>query len=385
MGCENIKIKSKKIRIYPNQTQREILRKWFGTSRYTYNKTVDYLNEPDTIASWGSIKTGIIHSLPDWADKTPYQIRSVAIRDCCKSFSACKLKNKGVNPNDWHKVKYRSRRKTVQSIYVPKTAIKKTGIYPKYLGEMKLSEVIPDNIMDSRLTLENGRYFLVIPFKQETIPCENQTRVVALDPGVRTFQTFYNPEFSGMVGEGDMGRIVRLCSHLDSLISKRDKSTSKRKSRINKAIKRMRNKIKDLIDEIHHKTARFLVDNFDIILLPSFDVSEMIKRAKRKINSKTARSMLTWAHYRFKCFLKSKCEEFNKVLLIVNEAYTSKTVSWNGKINYSLGGSKIVRDKDHCVSRDINGARNIWTKSVSRILETLGDSPSGSNTCALLA
>lgn len=250
---------------------------------------------------------------------------------------------------------------------------------------MKLSEVIPDNIMDSRLTIENGRYFLVIPFKQETIPCENQTRVVALDPGVRTFQTFYNPEFSGMIGEGDMGRIVRLCSHLDSLISKRDKSTSKRKSRINKAIKRMRNKIKDLIDEIHHKTAKFLVDNFDIILLPSFDVSEMTKRAKRKINSKTARSMLTWAHYRFKCFLESKCEEFNKVLLIVNEAYTSKTVSWNGKINYSLGGSKIVKDKDHCVSRDINGARNIWTKSVSRILETLGDSPSGSNTCALLA
>ena len=238
--------------------------------------------------------------------------------------------------------------------------------------------------MDSRLTLENGRYFIVIPVEESTQQCENQARVVALDPGVRTFQTFYNPEFSGMIGEGDMGRITRLCTHLDALISKRDKSSSKRKSRINKAIKRMRNKIHDLIDEIHHKTARFLVDNFDVILLPSFDVSDMVKSAKRKINSKTAKAMLTWAHYRFKCFLKSKCEEFNKVLLIVNEAYTSKTVSWNGRINYSLGGSKFVKDKDHCIPRDINGARNIWVKSVSRILETLGDSPSGTNTCALL-
>jgi hypothetical protein len=34
--------------------------------------------------------------------------------------------------------------------------------------------------------------------------------------------------------------------------------------------------------------------------------------------------------------------------------------------------------------RDINDAQNIWVKSVSRILETLGDSPSGINTCALL-
>ena len=142
--------------------------------------------------------------------------------------------------------------------------------------------------------------------------------------------------------------------------------------------------IRNLVDELHHKTARFLVEQFDIILLPSFDVSQMIKRGSRKINSKSTRQMLTWAHYRFKCFLKHKCEEYNKVLLIVNEAYTSKTQSWNGKINYKLGGSKVIRDDTYSVPRDLNGARNIWIKSVSRLLETLGDSPSGSNTCALL-
>ncbi len=384
MGCESIKIKSKKIRIYPNQTQRQILRQWFGASRYTYNETVKFLKEPDTKASWKSIKTGLIHSLPDWAEEIPYQIKSVAVRDCCKAVSMCKRKNRGIPPEDWHEVKFRSRREPKQTIYVPKTSISKNGVYHTILGKLKMSEMLPDNIMDSRLTLDNGRYFLIIPYEEKTIPCENQARVVSLDPGVRIFQTFYNPEFSGAIGDGDIGRITRLCYHLDSLISKRDKSKSRKKYRLNKAIKRMRNKIKDLVDEIHHKTARFLVDNFDIILLPSFDVSQMVKKGKRKINSKTTRSMLTWAHYRFKCFLKDKCEEFNKVLLIVNEAYTSKTVSWNGKINYSLGGSKVVKDKNHCVPRDINGARNIWVKSVSRILEALGDSPSSSNTCALL-
>ena len=32
--------KSKKIRVYPTTEQREILRQWFGTARFTYNKTV---------------------------------------------------------------------------------------------------------------------------------------------------------------------------------------------------------------------------------------------------------------------------------------------------------------------------------------------------------
>ena len=326
----------------------------------------------------------MIHSLPDWAKKTPYQIKSVAIRDCCKAVSMGKKKNKGVSLDEWSKVSFRSRKDLKQTIYIPKASISKNGVYYTILGKLKMSEVLPDNIMDSRLTFDNGRYFLIVPYEAKTIPCENQARVVALDPGVRTFQTFYNPEFSGTIGDGDMGRITRLCYHLDNLISKKDKSNSKKKRKINKAILRMRNRIKDLIDEVHHKTAKFLVDNFEIILLPSFDVSQMVKKAKRKINSKTVRSMLTWSHYRFKCFLKNKCEEFNKVFLIVNEAYTSKTLSWNGKINYSLGGSKVVKDDVYVVPRDINGARNIWVKSVSRILEALGDSPSSSNTCALL-
>lgn len=342
------------------------------------------MEQPENVASWKSIKTGIINSLPEWADKIPYQIKSVAIRDCCKAFSMCKRKNKGIHPKDWNRVKFRNRKNPKQSIYIPKASITHKGVYHTILGQLKMSESLPEKVMDSRLTFERGRYFLVVPYEENTTPSENQTRVVALDPGVRTFQTFYNPEFSGMIGENDMGRITRLCYHLDALISKRDKSNAKKRYRINKAIWRMKNKIQDLISEIHHKTANFLVDNFDVIFLPSFDVSQMVKKGKRKINSKAVRSMLTWSHYKFKCFLGAKCEEFNKVLLIVNESYTSKTVSWNGKINYSLGGSKVVKDKDHCTPRDINGARNIWIKSVSRILEALGDSPISSNTCALL-
>ncbi|WP_244141924.1 hypothetical protein [aff. Roholtiella sp. LEGE 12411] len=45
----------------------------------------------------------------------------------------------------------------------------------------------------------------------------------------------------------------------------------------------LRGKIKNLVDELHKKTARFLVDNFDMILLPTFETSQMSKKAKRRI------------------------------------------------------------------------------------------------------
>ena len=55
------------------------------------------------------------------------------------------------------------------------------------------------------------------------------------------------------------------------------------------AASRIRNKIRDLIGELHHKAARWLVDHFHIILLPAFETSDMALRSTRKIRSKAAR------------------------------------------------------------------------------------------------
>jgi putative transposase len=138
-----------------------------------------------------------------------------------------------------------------------------------------------------------------------------------------------------------------------------------------KAQQRMRNKISDLVDELHHKTARFLVANFDVILLPTFDTGEMAKRAKRKIRSKSVRSMMTFSHYQFKKFLVCKAFEHGKIVIETNEAYTSKTVSWTGEIVNNLGGAKVIRSKETGLQmdRDLNGARGI-------LLRALVDTPS---------
>ena len=57
------------------------------------------------------------------------------------------------------------------------------------------------------------------------------------------------------------------------------------------------------------------------------------------------------------------------VMLEVNEAYSSKTRSWDGAVNTKLGGAKVIRDDTGFgMDRDVNGARGIF-------LRALGDSP----------
>ena len=91
-----------------------------------------------------------------------------------------------------------------------------------------------------------------------------------------------------------------------------------------RAANRMRLRIENLVQELHRQTARFLVDNFDVILLPGFETSEMVERGRRRIRSKTVRNLLSLAHYRFKLFIRHKATEVGAIVLDVNEAYTTQ-------------------------------------------------------------
>ncbi|MGK7928274.1 MAG: RNA-guided endonuclease InsQ/TnpB family protein [Spirulina sp.] len=363
--------KSKKIRIYLSAEQRRKVRQWIGTARFVYNKTVEYLQQEGTKANWKKIKGGILKSLPDWSKSIPFQIKSIAIRDACIAVRGAKKKYK--ETGEIQKVKFRSRKKPVQSCYIPSSAVTEKGIYWTILGEIGYAENLPKEHGDCRIVVHQGCYYLCLSREEQQEKTElrlrsvteNQGRVVALDPGVRNFLTFFSENSYGWIASDDIGRIQRLCYHLDDLISRSTKAQSKKKQRMRKAASRIRLKIRHFVDELHHKVARFLVDNFDVILLPTFEVSQMVLKSSRKIRAKSVRQLLSWSHYRFECFLKHKAKEAGKMVLDVNEAYTSKTVSWTGEIIPNLGGRKIIKGSDGLkMDRDLNGARGIFLRAL---------------------
>lgn len=154
---------------------------------------------------------------------------------------------------------------------------------------------------------------------------------------------------------------------MTAMQSKGITSHHKKRYRLKKVIRRIRERIRNLVDDLHHKCIAWMVHNFTVILLPLFEPSRMVVKRKGKWNlsRRTKRDMLTWSHSRFRTSLLAKIREFEwcKVVLC-NESYTSKTCGSCGVLHQKLGGNKGF----HCSScglvadRDQHASRNIWLK-----------------------
>ena len=221
-------------------------------------------------------------------------------------------------------------------------------------------------IYGTQLVYQKGKWYGCFP---EHIPTEptGENKVIALDPGSRAFITGYDGETVLEVGKKDIGRINRLCTHLDQLTRLISKSKSKRQRyKQRQAGNRIREKIRNLVKDLHNKVSSFLVDNYKVIFLPTFETGQMVLRSIRKIRSKTARNMLTWSHFRFAQHLTQMAARNNCMVVRCNESYTSKTCPECGTIHEKLGGSKVFKCP-HCgykASRDANGARNIMIRAL---------------------
>lgn len=303
--------------------------------------------------------------MPKWTRDVPFQIKGIAIKDACKAFWDAK-----------GKPKFRSRKNPEQSCFIPKTALKSNGIYPKVSGKgLKFHESLPEFPMDSRLIWRSEKWWISVPYKQTICRSENQASgIVAIDPGVRTFAAFYSPDISGKIGEGDFSRIYRLLLHLDRLYSKRAKANGGKKKSLTKAIRRLSAKIKNLIDELHWKTARFLCENFSVILMPTYETKQMVEKNNRNIRTKTVRSMLGFNNFKFKQRLKWIAKKLGKTVLDVSEAYTSKTHPQTGRVK-NIGSAKWIKLQNGSMAdRDLVGAHNILVKFLTEYY-ALGDTP----------
>ena len=316
---------------------------------------------------------------PQWAG-VPYQVKRTAVRDACRAMSNIKKFNQRLAEDhragrrldeEFADLGFRSRKNPKQSCYIPDDAVTEHGVYHTILGPLRMAEAILAGQKECRLVKERGRYWLVVPYPaQSDIEAPSGDGVVALDPGVHTFLTYFSETDCGKIGQHAFGRIQRLCHHLDDLISRTITEPNRyRRRRMRHAQERMRQRISDLVDELHWQAARWLTDNYQIILLPTFETQDMTRRAGRKIRSKTARMMLSFRHYEFKRRLRWKAWQRGALVLDVNEAYTSKTRSWDGSIRANLGGAAVMRDTSGFgMDRDVNGARGIF-------LRALGDRP----------
>ena len=208
----------------------------------------------------------IFTDAPDWHVNIPRQIKVGAIMNACQAVKNAKLKCK--KTGEYQQVKFRSCRQPRQTLYLRADTLRENGFYVRLLDDMTMTEPLPaspqgkglktdrniDNeVKDSQLIFEHGRYFLCVPYVEKKKPRDPSGRIVDLDPGVRTFITYFSEDGFGWIGHHAINRIQRLCQHLDNLLTRASQVRRPLRRTLRQAANKIRFKIRNLIDELHKK------------------------------------------------------------------------------------------------------------------------------------
>lgn len=363
--------------------------------RKVYNISIAYLNEhqgfPKPVKEKGGELGGKMGFkkflkasglIPDWCIELG--VSKLLDNACQEAYSAWAKtarsgkfigKTKKINPRWGKKIaSFRSVRDQRLTLQFDPTAYKNGRWMASKTKHLPVAEfrghdhcVLTDG--STELTYNKGRWFAHFPVECE-VEANHTQRLIALDPGVRTFMTGFDGNDFLEFGNGDFAKIAKLCVHLDKLKSLHDKSKGwklKRfRYRLRQAMEKLRTRIKNLRAECHRQVASFLAQNYDVIVLPTFETSKMVSKKGRKLHSKTARAMMTWAFYQFSQTLQHLCNRYGSKLVRMTEEYTSKTCTKCGHVHHKLGSNKMFKCPScgYTIPRDFNGALGIFLKAM---------------------
>lgn len=311
-----------------------------------------------------------------WQAIVPYNTRQLAIKECitCYKSNETKIKKKLIQH---YNVNYKTKKAPSQTFFVDKNALKGGKLFVRRFKNKKQatlrtrkrnrSLLNSDSEGDFTIQHHNNKWYVCLlkkqSEKQHAIFYQHAYRSVFLDPGFRSFQSFYSPDgYCGYTDDTYETRCRVLLNKVDLLQSLHDKSTRRvNKQNIRKRIRKTRSKISNTIDDLHWKFSNFLCKHFNTVLIPCFKTQPMLTKVNnRKVGSLSARICNVYKHYQFRQRLHHVAKKYKTQVVVITEPYTSKTCGRCGNINYLLGGSKTFRCPNCNISidRDLNGARN---------------------------
>ena len=297
--------------------------------------------------------------------------------------------------------------------------------------KMNLSDIGDSRLIHDKI---NNQYYLSIPYYKQITKLNNKIRVVSLDPGEKIFLSYFSELNYGHIGKNIRNKILPIeqkIRHYQRILSnkmnenkkvngkylilkkqkkikeKKNKKISIHKLRTNSLLKNRKHiknkinkcykKIKNIVKELHNKSALYLAKNYEIIFLPKFETQNMVRKKKynkeyfekvkkekgeeeskkelkevykkRRLNGRVKFVLNNLSHYKFKMHLLNKCKEYGSELIEVSEEYTSKTCTVCGIQSEKYSKERIK--KCECgfhIDRDINGARNIMIKNIKKVV-----------------
>ncbi|MGX9757515.1 IS200/IS605 family element RNA-guided endonuclease TnpB [Clostridioides difficile] len=361
-----IQMKAFKFRIYPNQTQKEIIEKSFGCSRFVYNHMLalqkeKYENEGESYSKYDLIKK--LPSLKkeyEWLkeiDSTSLQATIDDLDDAYKNFFR---KVKKGNKQGFPKFKSkRNHKRSFESKWVNNNITIKDNLIklPKLKWvKAKVTQNINGRILNATVSkTPTSKYFVSICCEVDIKQLEKSNKYIGIDLGLKDFaicsngNVFDNPKWLRKANYR-----LKLEQRRLSKMKKFSNNWNKQKNKVAKIHERIANQRKDYLHQISTK----LIRENQIICFEDLKVSNMIKNHKLA----SAISEVSW--YEFKRLLKYKAIWYGRLISIIGNTYPSSqlcsTCGHRNKYVKNLALRKwICPDCNTQHDRDINASINI--------------------------
>jgi putative transposase len=226
-----------------------------------------------------------------------------------------------------------------------------------------------------QLKHEGRRWYVIVIAETDPVRLPAAGRAVGVDVGVARFLTtsdgeiIANPRFLAASAEV----IADLQRRKD-----RARPGSGNRTRIRRALAREWRKVRNRRRDFHHKTARALVDQCDVIALENLNTAGMTRRPVAKPdpdrpgaflpNQAAAKaglnkSILDAGWTQFTGILAGKAEEAGRRVVFVNPAGTSITCHQCGRRCARPRQEIVICPVHGEMHADVNGARNIYTRA----------------------
>jgi putative transposase len=258
-------------------------------------------------------------------------------------------------------------------------------VYLQGVGDVKVTahRQVEGTVKTVQVRREGRRWMLVLSCDDVPArPLEATGRAVGVDVGIVSFATTSDGQHVDNPRWGRAGA-DRLAAAQTVLNRKKRGSNNRRRAR--ETVGARHRKIANQRRDFHHKTARHLVDSYDLIAVEDLKIKNMTRRAKPRPdpatpgrylpNGQAAKSGLNrsihdagWAA--FVSILRAKAEEAGRTVIDVDPRHTSDRCEACGHTDEANRVSQAVftcRQCAHHAHADEHAARNILRAGLARL------------------
>ena len=245
------------------------------------------------------------------------------------------------------------------------------------VGSVKVRQhrEVRGNVKALQLKREHRRWYVIVIAQTEPVPLPPAGREVGVDLGVARFLTTSDGEV--VANPRFLAASAEVIAELERRKTRARPGSGNRK-RFRRALAREWRKVRNRRRDFHHKTARALINQCDVIALEDLHTAGMTRRplprpdlgkAGTFLPNRTAakaglnKSILDAGWAQFTTILVGKAAEAGRRVVLVNPAGTSVSCHRCGSRCARPQQKVVICPMHGVIDADVNGARNIASRA----------------------